>query len=333
VPQPQRFNGPSKSIKFDGKGNWKAFKMKFERYAQLRQWTPVEARDNLCFCLDGKASEYLATILPREEYLEFQEIMRRLDKRFGFIETPETAQVRLQSLSQMPEESIEEWADRVLHLATHAFKNLPENHMTSQVIHKICNGCSDRDAGQHVVNLQLASIEDVIDKLKSYQFHHAAIYAHDKGHKPRVSEVVLNGNESEHEKEFDSFHVYRAREREQKYSKSSNNKNETNERLSDSNKTLNQRLSSLESGLGSLRGEILQAFKNLQRKTVARSRSPSNSPVRDSPSSPTRNQCFGCGGQGHFIADCPSKRTENRPARKVHFEEKNSNSKESGPVA
>ena len=108
---------------------------------------------------------------------------------------------------------------------------------------------------------------------------------------------------------------------------------QTNERFSDSNKTLDQRLSSLESGLGSLRGEILQAFINLERKTVARSRSPSNSPVRDPPSSPTRNQCFGCGGQGHFIADCPSKRTENRPARKVHFEEKNLNSKGSGPVA
>ena len=64
---------------------------------------------------------------------------------------------------------------------------------------------------------------------------------------------------------------------------------QNNERFSDSNKTLDQRLSSLESGLGSLRGEILQAVKNLERKTVNRSRSPSNSPVRDPPSSPTRN--------------------------------------------
>ena len=35
----------------------------------------------------------------------------------------------------------------------------------------------DRDAGQHVVNLNLTRVEEVIDKIKSYQFNHAATYA------------------------------------------------------------------------------------------------------------------------------------------------------------
>jgi hypothetical protein len=69
-------------------------------------------------------------MLQREEYFGFRDIMRRLEKR-----TTETVQVKLQSLRQMSEEGIEEWADRVLHLATCVFQNLPEIYMNSQVIH------------------------------------------------------------------------------------------------------------------------------------------------------------------------------------------------------
>ena len=49
--------------------------------------------------------------------MHFQDIMQRLEKRFGFAEITETAQIKLHSLSQKAEESIEEWAGRVLQLA------------------------------------------------------------------------------------------------------------------------------------------------------------------------------------------------------------------------
>lgn len=58
--------------------------------------------------------------------MHYQDIMQRLEKRFGFAEIPETAQIKLHTLIQKAEESIEEWADRVLQLASRAFQNLPE---------------------------------------------------------------------------------------------------------------------------------------------------------------------------------------------------------------
>ena len=45
------------SLKFDGKSNWKAFYAKFSRYAEVSEWTEGECRDQLYWCLDGKASE------------------------------------------------------------------------------------------------------------------------------------------------------------------------------------------------------------------------------------------------------------------------------------
>ena len=89
-----------------------------------------------------------------------------MDKRFGVKEIPETAQVKLATMKQQLDESIEDWADRVLQLTTHAFQNLPDNFMYSQAIQRICVGGIDREAGQFAANLRLTTIKDLIDKLK-----------------------------------------------------------------------------------------------------------------------------------------------------------------------
>ena len=51
------------SLQFDGKSNWKAFYVKFSRYAEVSEWTEGECRDQLCWCLDGKAREYYALLV------------------------------------------------------------------------------------------------------------------------------------------------------------------------------------------------------------------------------------------------------------------------------
>ena len=89
-----------------------------------------------------------------------------MDKRFGVKEIPETAQVKLATMKQQLDESIEDWADRVLQLTIHAFQNLPDDFMYSQSIQRICVECIDREAGQFAANLHLTTIKDVIDKLK-----------------------------------------------------------------------------------------------------------------------------------------------------------------------
>ena len=65
---------------------------------QLYNWTPLESRDNLCFCLQGKASEYYTLLIEREGHIQYLDIMQRLEKRFGFTEIPETAQIGSKSL-------------------------------------------------------------------------------------------------------------------------------------------------------------------------------------------------------------------------------------------
>jgi hypothetical protein len=72
------------SLKFDGKSNWKAFYVKFSSYAEVSEWTEGEYRDQLCWCLDGKASEYYALLVERNQDMAYKNLKIKIEKRFGF---------------------------------------------------------------------------------------------------------------------------------------------------------------------------------------------------------------------------------------------------------
>ena len=131
------------SLKFDGKSNWKAFYAKFSRYAEVSEG---ECRDQLCWCLDGKASEYYALLVERNQDMAYMDLIRKLEKRFGFRELPKRAQVQFHNARQTSEELLEDWADRVLSLATRAFKDLPETHTYQQAVVRLCQSTADKEA-------------------------------------------------------------------------------------------------------------------------------------------------------------------------------------------
>jgi hypothetical protein len=68
--------------------------------------------------------------------------MQKMEKRFGYKEIPETAQLKQVSIVQCLDESMEEWADRVFHLALRAYEGLLEEYMLKQTIKRICHGCT-----------------------------------------------------------------------------------------------------------------------------------------------------------------------------------------------
>lgn len=89
-----------KSLKYDGKSNWQAFYAKFSRFAEVSGWSAHECRDQLCWCLKGKASEHYALIVERNRNVEYEDLVQKFEKRFGFKELPETAQVEFQNLGR-----------------------------------------------------------------------------------------------------------------------------------------------------------------------------------------------------------------------------------------
>jgi len=88
----------------------------------------------------------------------------------------ETLQMQFLGARQKSGESIEDWTDRILSLATKAFRDLPDEHMYQQAILRLCQGCIDKEAGKNAATSRPLSIEDAVDKMKWYQHTVKAMY-------------------------------------------------------------------------------------------------------------------------------------------------------------
>ena len=87
--------------------------------------------------------------------MTYMDLIRKLEKRFGFRELPETAQVQFNNARQTPDELLEDWAVRVLSLATRAFRDLPEAHMYQQAVVRLCQGASDKEVSGSNITIRL----------------------------------------------------------------------------------------------------------------------------------------------------------------------------------
>ena len=121
-----------------------SIKIKFSLYADEARWNTMQHKNNLCLCLQGKASEVFAALTQRDPDLDFFELVGKLERRFGVRELPETSQIEFQYARQGPEEDVLEWADRVSHMATLAYAALPDDFVEQQCIMRFCQGCMDK---------------------------------------------------------------------------------------------------------------------------------------------------------------------------------------------
>lgn len=92
-------------------------------------------------------------IISRNQNIDYFDLLRKIEKRFNFVDLPKTLQVQLIGANQNAGEKLEDWADKLLSLATKAFCELPENHTNSQTILRLCQGCCDKEAGQYAAIL------------------------------------------------------------------------------------------------------------------------------------------------------------------------------------
>lgn len=269
-----------KTLKYDGKSNWKAFYVKFSRYAEVYEWSPQECKDQICWCLEGKASEYYAMLTDRNKHMSFTDMIEKFEKRFGYKELPETAQVQFQIARQQADENLEDWADRVLSLATKAFRDLPEDHMYQQAVLRLCQGVSDKEAGTAASNVRPKSIEEAIDKMRWFQHNQQAIYG--RGPKREVRQTSLNrGYPYEQEVTVSATTLPSKR---------------------DSETPWKADIERVEDKIDKMQSDLLSELKKIAIPAPA----PSQPSGRNH--SPARMECYSCGSQNHFKRDCPKLR-------------------------
>ncbi|KAH3818591.1 hypothetical protein DPMN_120313 [Dreissena polymorpha] len=127
-----------KNLKYDGSTRWLSFRQKFESYRTVNKWSASESLDYLNWCLEGKALDFFSIHRQQGPNISFIDMMAKLECRFGAKESPETSKAKFQQATQNQNESLEDWADRVLSLAMPAFRDLPEQYCTEEVISRFC---------------------------------------------------------------------------------------------------------------------------------------------------------------------------------------------------
>ena len=164
-----------KALRFDGNTNWLSFKEKFDSYRKVMRWSEEESKDYLMWSLEGKALDFLTiTKIDLEKYC-FRKIMKKLETRFGVKELTETSKAKFRQAFQKQEVSLEDWADRVMTLATPAFVDLPEDHLKKEAIARFCRGCTDKEAAKHACFEQPETMEEVLNSVKHHQYISQAV--------------------------------------------------------------------------------------------------------------------------------------------------------------
>jgi len=303
----QRSTNLPKGISFKGdpSSSWKAFFSKFTSFADDQKWSAAQRKRQLCWCLEGKASEFHTNLLEREPSIDFSDLVAKMESRFGMQELPETLQIKFQYTKQQPEETVREWADRAITMATKAFQHLPEEHVEKQAALKFCQGLQDREAGQYAINQRPMTVEKALDQVKWFQ-HTNRVMSYGRYQRKDVRQI---SQFPDYEEENVYPGVY-AVGQSSRWHPDSNEGTGPRVRFTDTKSDLEKHVSSIGSRMDEVEknmGGVRQTVEKIDMKlakmeaviaamSFRRPRSPS----------PGRKQgCFQCGAEGHIKRDCP----------------------------
>ena len=99
----------------------------------------------------------------------------KIEKRLDFVYLPDTLQIQFMGAHQNHSEQLEDCTDKLLSLATKAFRDLPEDHIYTQAW-RLCQCRFDKEAGKHTAMAKSKNIEEAIDKIKCYQHTTKAMF-------------------------------------------------------------------------------------------------------------------------------------------------------------
>lgn len=177
-------------MKFDGRSTWLSFKRKFNSYRDVMHWSEEECKDYLMWSLEGKALDFFTITTTESDRYSFRRIMKKLETRFGSKELTETSIAKFRQACQRPDETLEDWADRVMTLATPAFIDLPELNFKQEAIAKFCQGCNDKKAAKHACLENPSSMEEALNMVRHHQYISQAVDG--KRYKKGKDDVYIN---------------------------------------------------------------------------------------------------------------------------------------------
>ncbi|CAG2207208.1 unnamed protein product [Mytilus edulis] len=242
--------------------------------------------------------------------------VKKMEDRFGRKDLPHVIRRQLQDLRQLPEEPLDEYAERTQDLATDGFPGTPDDFIQIVATDAFLKGCMDKKAALTAMDKDPDSLDKALKYVKSAVTNQKVILGNKK---PEVKRVTFHETETD---VYDSHGDHESTSVRALYRKGASDTDvisrfesrlkKTEEDVQDTKTSIKQILDILK------RGNSTNRFGQPQRLS-----SP-GSPIRD-------NKCFNCGEEGHFIAQCekPKSRSPQRYGNRSRSPSPNTNIQDS----
>ena len=297
---------PPKLATYDGKQDWRAFFLQFERMSNRYGWDPADRVDRLTDCLRGKALDFYGSLelIVRED---FDRLTRKMDARFGRKDPPASLRRQLSALKQKGEESLEEFAERAQKLAADSFPDAngeATEILKTMAMEAFLRGCAHQQAALQVLNKEPPDLGTALHLMKIHEQNYDIMVGPKK---PAVRAVYFEDEVKEY--------LVRAT---------------ASPGTQDKSRSLEEKVitwiqkpvaSAVKSGMEEAMKSMTNMFKEFMDRSTKKDISrpvPNGTPPRPGPNgTPPRERgaCYKCGAQSHFARECPRAGPNGTPPR------------------
>ena len=291
---------PPKMATFSGSaGTWKSFILQFKQTAKQYHWDESSKRKRQLECLRGKAIEF---VYSNSSYIrkDYKRLVKELDRRFGEHDQLSMKRRQLLSARQTEDESLADWADRILTLVRECYRHADEAMLQAMATEAFLRGCREKHAAAATADKCPKTLSAALKYVRNTVGNQQAFLG--KSYATRA--VSFNLDSDATSTRSDSSHVSKAEEASKDIKK-----------LLEYVQSLSKKFDQVSLPKNASPSRPMRCFtcdspghlnKDCPKK---RSSSPATSPSRT-------GNCFFCRKPGHIASDCPEKRNRSPSPRR-----------------
>ena len=160
------------------KGNrssWHSYLVQFNTIMKMNDCHDNEVKVcKLVEALRGKALDYFES-LPKELRLEFDSLCSMFEGRFGRQEAPATMRSKLKFLTQRVEESLAEFGERALKVASEGYVGMTGQWVQALAVDAFLMGCLDKRSALSSMNKEPQTIDEAVKLMRRLGSHNMAM--------------------------------------------------------------------------------------------------------------------------------------------------------------